>query len=83
MDSTKNTIKTDNADMITHHAYKNDKLPPMHYDQLAGKVVADLPAESQQEFYADVELQRFLSVKKQVWRIISKLRQRAAGGSEC
>lgn len=74
--TTKNTITTDNADMMTRHAKKHGKQPSLYFDQLTGKVIAELPVESQQEFYADQELQRFLAVKKQVWRAINELRQR-------
>jgi hypothetical protein len=69
-------ITTDNADLITDHAAKNAQLPLLYQDQLTGRIVADIPYESQMAFLNDAPLQRFLSAKRMVWRAISELRNR-------
>ena len=74
--STTNSITTSDADLITYHTEKARQQPTMYFDQLTGRVVADISVESREAFLNDAHLQRFLSVKKVVWRSISELRSR-------
>lgn len=67
-------ITTSDADLITYHADATDQPPKVRLDQLTGKVVADVSVESREAFLNDVKLQRFLAVKRAVWRSISELR---------
>jgi len=74
--STKNSITTDNADLIADDAKRAGQVPPLYHDQLTGRIVADISRDSQDAFLNDAPLQRFLSAKKAVWRAISELRNR-------
>ena len=74
--STTNQITTPDADLITYHGAITGQLPPLRQDNLTGMVVADVSVEIRDAFQNDVQLQRFLSVKRAVWRSISELRNR-------
>jgi hypothetical protein len=70
------TITTDNADLLSHHVTKTETLPKFYQDQLSGRIVADIPSNSQISFLNDATIQKFLTAKKTVWRAISELRNR-------
>ena len=74
--TTKISITTDNADLISYHAARIGQLPSMYCDQLSGKIVAEVSIESRDAFQNDAPLQRYLSAKMAVWRVISELRNR-------
>jgi len=71
-----NTITTDHADLISFDAKRTGQIPPMYVDRLTGRIVADVSLESRDAFQADIDLQRYLSAKTAIWRIISKMRNR-------
>lgn len=75
------TTVTDQADLITYHAEMTNQQPALYHDQLTGKIVAEVSLSSQQAFLNDTRLQRFLSVKRQVWRAINDLRQKNVRGT--
>ena len=76
MNPTKNSITTNDADLMTYHTDKTGQKPSMSFDQLTGKVVAEVSTDCREAFLNDLQLQRFLSVKNARWRAIGELRNK-------
>ena len=73
---TPTTIQTDNLDLIAYHTKEAGQLPPLRFDTLIGKVIAEISQDSRDAFQLDAELQRYLSVKTAVWKAVSEIRNR-------
>jgi len=76
MSVTNRSIATDHADLMAYDAIKNGQIPPMYVDGLTGRIIADISLDSRDAFLADAPLQRYLSAKMAVWRVISELRNK-------
>jgi hypothetical protein len=71
---TQDTIPTDNVDLIAHHAARTGQIPSIYMDTLSGRAVADISHTSVTSFQADTVIQRYLTAKRAVWRVIRELR---------
>lgn len=69
-------IETDNADLISYHAMRTGHMPPMFRDQLTGRIVAEVTHECATAFQGDTRIQRYLSAKTAIWRVIKDMRNR-------
>ena len=76
MTTTNSIITTDHADLIAYHADRTGQLPSLYKDALTRRIVADVSIDCRDAFLVDTKLQRYLSAKMAVWRVISELRNR-------
>ena len=73
------SITTDQVDLITFHAARENQLPNLYFDALTEKVSAEVSLQSQESFLNDTTLQRFLAVKRQIWKRVEQIRR--SGGA--
>ena len=71
-------IETDNADLLSFHAMLTGQMPPIFRHGLTGRIVGEVSLESVSAFQVDKYLQRYLSTKTAVWRVIKDMRNRGA-----
>ncbi len=69
-------IETDNADLLSYHAMLTGQMPPLFRDGLTGRIVGEVSHESANAFQVDTYLQRYLSAKTAIWRVIKEMRNR-------
>lgn len=66
---------TDDADLISYHAFRTGQAPQLCVDNLTRRVLAIVSQETLTAFHEDTYLQNYLAVKKSVWRSISALKE--------
>jgi len=71
-------FETDNADLISYHAMRTGQMPSMFHDGLTSRIVGEVTLESANAFQVDTHIQRYLSAKTAIWRIIKEMRNRGA-----